>query len=74
MINDLQLMKTQIEIEKAEISSAINDLIKKQKDLINLHQQVNETLNRITLAFDVTMTEIADEINNINVQIRPFNK
>ncbi len=73
MLRTLELLKTQKEIEKADIESEISRLIQKQHQLINLHQDINERLQLFTTSFETILKDIQIEVDKINTAIQLSN-
>lgn len=73
MLRTLELLKTQKEIEKADIESEISRLIQKQHQLINLHQDINERLQLFTTSFETMLKDIQIEVDKINTAIQLSN-
>ncbi len=73
MLRTLELLKTQKEIEKADIESEISRLIQKQQQLINLHQDINERLQLFTTSFETILKDIQIEVDKINTAIQLSN-
>ncbi len=73
MLRTLELLKTQKEIEKADIESEISRLIQKQHQLINLHQDINERLQLFTTSFETMLKDIQVEVDKINTAIQLSN-
>ncbi len=71
-MRELQMLKTQAEIERAEIESTISELIAKQKRLIEFNTEVKETQERLNKSFNVLLEEIASEIVKINDHVKVF--
>lgn len=71
-MRELQMLKTQAEIERAEIESTISELIAKQKRLIEFNTEVKETQERLNKSFNILLQEIASEIDKINDHVKVF--
>ncbi len=71
-MRELQMLKTQAEIERAEIESTISELIAKQKRLIEFNTEVKETQERLNKSFNILLEEIASEIVKINDHVKVF--
>lgn len=61
-----------IELEKAELEEARENLITKKKELIKFYNEVQSSQELLNEKYKLLLTEIAQEVDNINDHVKAF--
>ena len=61
-----------IELEKAELEEARENLITKKKELIKFYNEVQSSQELLNEKYKLLLTEIAQEVDNINDNVKAF--
>ena len=69
MIHELRLKQTQLEIEKADLSSQIDSLINLQNELHKFYQEVRESQLILNDSYQLLLDNVQDEIKKVNTKL-----
>ena len=61
-----------IELEKAELEEARENLITKKKELMKLYNEVESSQELLNEKYKLLLTEIAQEVDKINDNVKLF--
>ncbi len=61
-----------IELEKAELEEARENLINKKKELLKFYNEVQSSQELLNEKYKLLLTEIAQEVDNINDNVKAF--
>ena len=61
-----------IELEKAELEEARENLINKKKELMKFYNEVQSSQELLNEKYKLLLTEIAQEVDNINDHVKAF--
>ncbi len=61
-----------IELEKAELEEARENLINKKKELLTFYNEVLSSEKLLIEKYELLLTEIAQEVDNINDNVKAF--
>ena len=61
-----------IELEKAELEEARENLINKKKELMKFYNEVLSSEKLLIEKYELLLTEIAQEVDNINDNVKAF--
>lgn len=61
-----------IELEKAELEEARENLITKKKELMKFYNEVQSSQELLNEKYKLLLTEIAQEVDNINDHVKAF--
>jgi hypothetical protein len=61
-----------IELEKAELEEARENLINKKKELMKFYNEVQSSQELLNEKYKLLLTEIAQEVDNINDNVKLF--
>jgi uncharacterized protein (DUF342 family) len=61
-----------IELEKAELEEARENLINKKKELMKFYNEVLSSEKLLIEKYELLLTEIAQEVDNINDHVKAF--
>ena len=61
-----------IELEKAELEEARENLITKKKELMKFYNEVLSSEKLLIEKYELLLTEIAQEVDNINDHVKAF--
>ena len=61
-----------IELEKAELEEARENLINKKKELMKFYNEVQSSQELLNEKYELLLTEIAQEVDNINDHVKAF--
>ena len=61
-----------IELEKAELEEARENLIYKKKELMKFYNEVLSSEKLLIEKYELLLTEIAQEVDNINDHVKAF--
>lgn len=61
-----------IELEKAELEEARENLINKKKELMTFYNEVLSSEKLLNEKYELLLTEIAQEVDNINDHVKAF--
>lgn len=61
-----------IELEKAELTEARENLINKKKELMKFYNEVLSSEKLLIEKYELLLTEIAQEVDNINDHVKAF--
>jgi hypothetical protein len=65
-------LKSLIELEKAELEEARENLITKKKELMKFYKEVESSQELLNEKYELLLTEIAQEVDNINDHVKAF--
>jgi hypothetical protein len=65
-------LKSIIELEKAELEEARENLINKKKELMKFYNEVLSSEKLLIEKYELLLTEIAQEVDNINDNVKAF--
>jgi uncharacterized protein (DUF342 family) len=65
-------LKSIIELEKAELEEARENLINKKKELMTFYNEVLSSEKLLIEKYELLLTEIAQEVDNINDHVKAF--
>jgi len=65
-------LKSLIELEKAELEEARENLINKKKELLTFYNEVLSSEKLLIEKYELLLTEIAQEVDNINDHVKAF--
>jgi hypothetical protein len=69
MLHELRLKQTQLEIEKADLSSQIDGLITLQNELHKFYQEVRESQLILNESYQLLLDNVQDEIKKVNSKL-----
>jgi uncharacterized protein (DUF885 family) len=69
MLHELRLKQTQLEIEKADLSSQIDGLISLQNELHKFYQEVRESQLILNESYQLLLDNVQDEIKKVNSKL-----
>jgi hypothetical protein len=61
-----------IELEKAELEEARENLITKKKELMKFYKEVESSQELLNEKYELLLTEIAQEVDKINDNVKLF--
>ena len=61
-----------IDLEKAELEEARENLINKKKELMKFYNEVLSSEKLLIEKYELLLTEIAQEVDNINDNVKAF--
>ena len=61
-----------IELEKAELEQARDNLITKKKELMKFYNEVQSSQQLLNEKYKLLLSEIAQEVDNINDHVKAF--
>ena len=65
-------LKSQAELEKAELQQQIESFINKKKELMTFYNEVLSSEKLLIEKYELLLTEIAQEVDNINDHVKAF--
>ena len=65
-------LKSLIELEKAELEEARENLITKKKELMKFYKEVESSQELLNEKYKLLLTEIAQEVDKINDNVKLF--
>jgi hypothetical protein len=65
-------LKSLIELEKSELEEARENLINKKKELMKFYNEVLSSEKLLIEKYELLLTEIAQEVDNINDHVKAF--
>tara|TARA_R110000868_G_scaffold290287_1_gene550484 strand:- start:182 stop:394 length:213 start_codon:yes stop_codon:yes gene_type:complete len=65
-------LKSLIELEKSELEEARENLITKKKELMKFYNEVLSSEKLLIEKYELLLTEIAQEVDNINDHVKAF--
>ena len=65
-------LKSLIELEKAELEEARENLITKKKELMKFYNEVQSSQELLNEKYKLLLTEIAQEVDKINDNVKLF--
>lgn len=65
-------LKSLIELEKSELEEARENLINKKKELMTFYNEVLSSEKLLIEKYELLLTEIAQEVDNINDNVKAF--
>lgn len=65
-------LKSLIELEKSELEEARENLITKKKELMKFYNEVQSSQELLNEKYKLLLTEIAQEVDNINDHVKAF--
>jgi len=65
-------LKSLIELEKSELEEARENLINKKKELMTFYNEVLSSEKLLIEKYELLLTEIAQEVDNINDHVKEF--
>jgi len=65
-------LKSLIELEKSELEEARENLINKKKELMKFYNEVLSSEKLLIEKYELLLTEIAQEVDNINDNVKAF--
>lgn len=65
-------LKSLMELEKSELEEARENLINKKKELMKFYNEVQNSQELLNEKYELLLTEIAQEVDNINDHVKAF--
>jgi len=65
-------LKSLIDLEKAELEEARENLINKKKELMKFYNEVHSSQELLNEKYKLLLTEIAQEVDKINDNVKLF--
>lgn len=65
-------LKSLIELEKSELEEAREKLINRKKELMKFYNEVLSSEKLLIEKYELLLTEIAQEVDNINDHVKAF--
>jgi Skp family chaperone for outer membrane proteins len=65
-------LKSLIDLEKAELEQKRDNLIQTQKELLAFYREVQSSQELLNDKYNLLLTEIAQEVDNINDHVKAF--
>jgi hypothetical protein len=65
-------LKSQAELERAELEQQIESLINKKKELMNFYNEVLRSEKLLIEKYELLLTEINQEVDKINDHVKLF--
>ena len=65
-------LKSQAELEKAELQQQIESFINKKKELMTFYNEVLSSEKLLIEKYELLLTEIAQEVDKINDHVKAF--